>query len=127
MSRPIAAGERLATRRTYTAAEVAAFAELTLDTGRHHVQADPEGRVMVHGLLVAALPTQLGGELHYLAREMRFEFLRPVFTGDTIEAELVVLRADPAPDRFDVELEVVCRNQAGKEVLRGASRGIIRR
>jgi acyl dehydratase len=121
----IKAGDRFSTSRTFTDADVATFAALTGDRGRHHVERDARGRLMVHGLLVAAVPTKLGGDLHYIAREMTFEFVRPVFTGDTVDCELAIVEAAPAADRLEVRMEVVCRNQDGMDVIRGASRGII--
>lgn len=88
---------------------------------------DSKGRVMVQGLLTATLPTKLGGDLNYIARKMTFEFLRPVFVGDMVTCEGTVVEVTESEDRFDVSLSFECRNQEGKEVLRGMTEGIIRR
>jgi 3-hydroxybutyryl-CoA dehydratase len=88
---------------------------------------DAEGRIMIQGLLTATLPTKLGGDLNYIARRMTFEFVRPVFVGDTVRCEGTVLKADEAEDRLNVTMSIVCVNQDGKEVLRGGTEGIIRR
>ena len=112
--------------RTFTSEDVAAFAEISGDKGIHHMEPDSKGRVMVQGLLTATLPTKLGGDLNYIARVLRFEFVRPVFVGDTITCEGVVRRVERGPGRLDVSLSVVCLNQDGKEVMRGSSEGIIR-
>ena len=88
---------------------------------------DSKGRVMVQGLLTATLPTKLGGDLNYIARKMTFEFIRPVFVGDTVTCEGTVVEVAESEDRFDVSLSFGCRNQEGKEVLRGGTVGIIRR
>jgi 3-hydroxybutyryl-CoA dehydratase len=122
----VRAGDRFTTTRSFTAHEVTSFAALTGDRGRHHLQPDGRGRLVVHGLLVAAVPTQLGGELDYIAREMVFEFLRPVFTGDTIDCELLITEAVEKADRLELQMAVTCRNHEGKDVLRGSSRGIVR-
>ena len=81
---------------------------------------------MVQGLLTATLPTKSGGDMNYIAREMNFEFLRPVFVGDTITCEGVIEKVSKADGRLNVSMSVVCRNQEGKEVLRGGTEGIIR-
>jgi 3-hydroxybutyryl-CoA dehydratase len=88
---------------------------------------DSEGRIMIQGLLTATLPTKLGGDLNYIARSMAFEFLRPVFVGDTVTCEGTVLTLDEAGDRLNVSMSILCRNQDGKDVLRGKTEGIIRR
>ena len=81
---------------------------------------------MVHGLLTATLPTKLGGDMNYIAREIAFEFLRPVFVGDTIRCETEITHLAPSEGRLTMASIFVCRNQYGKEVLRGRTHGIIR-
>ena len=90
------------------------------------MQADLQGRIMVQGLLTATLPTKLGGDMNYIARHIVFDFTRPVFTGDTVTCEGTVEKVEPAGGRLNVSLSFVCRNQEGKEVLRGRTEGIIR-
>lgn len=51
------------------------------------MEKDEQGRLMVHGLLTASIGTKIGGDLNYIARNMNLDFLRPVFTGDTITCE----------------------------------------
>ena len=103
------------------------FAEISGDRGVHHMVPDRDGRIMIQGLLTATLPTKLGGDLNYIARKMTFEFLRPVFVGDTVTCEGTVLKAEESDDRLVVSMSVLCRNQDGKDVLRGETEGIIRR
>lgn len=62
--------------RTFTEEETLQFAHLTGDRGRHHMERDEKGRLMVHGLLTASIGTKIGGDLHYIAREMVNEFVR---------------------------------------------------
>ncbi|MDE1852402.1 MAG: MaoC family dehydratase N-terminal domain-containing protein [Thaumarchaeota archaeon] len=119
-------GRKSSYRRTFTLEDVRAFAEISGDKGVHHMKPDGKGRIMVQGLLTATLPTKLGGDLNYIAREMAFEFSRPVFVGDTITCEGLVEKVVPETGRLNVLMTVVCRNQDGKEVLRGRTDGIIR-
>ena len=79
-------GERSSFERTFTTKDVELFAELSGDKGSHHTSPDSEGRLMVHGLLTATVPTKLGGDINYIAREITYEFLRSAFTGDTARA-----------------------------------------
>jgi acyl dehydratase len=121
----IEVGSRTEWRRTFTVADVRAFSEVSGDRGVHHVESDGEGRLMVQGLLTATLPTKLGGDLNYLARDMRFEFLRPVFTGEEIVCASVCTRAERQPNRTYAEFAITCTNPAGKEVLRATTTGVI--
>jgi acyl dehydratase len=122
----IEAGQRATHQRTFTAEDVESFAELSGDRGIHHVKPDSKGRIMVQGLLTASIPTKLGGDMNYIAREMVFEFVRPVYVGDTVTCEAVVTRVESGKERVEVEMEMVCRNQEGKEVLLGRTRGVVR-
>ncbi len=119
-------GERSSYERTFTTKDVELFAELSGDKGSHHTSPDSEGRLMVHGLLTATVPTKLGGDINYIAREITYEFLRPVFTGDTVRVDGLVTKVDTAEGQLNVSMEFICHNQNGKEVLRGKTNGIIR-
>lgn len=119
-------GQKAAYERTFTAEDVRSFAELSGDKGIHHMRPDSKGRTMVQGLLTATLPTKLGGDLNYVARELEFHFVRPVFVGDTVRCEAVVTKVERAEGRLNVAMEMVCKNQQGEEVLLGKTRGIIR-
>ena len=81
---------------------------------------------MVHGLLTASIGTKVGEELHYIARELVSEFIRPVFTGDTITCELTLTNVEQMEGYKKVSIESVYRNQHEKTVLVGTSYGIIR-
>ena len=122
----IEVGQKASYERTFTAEDVRSFAEISGDKGVHHMQPDSKGRTMIQGLLTATLPTKLGGDMNYIAGEMTFRFVRPVFVGDTVRCEGVVTKAEPGDGRLNVSMEFVCRNQAGKEVLVGKTRGVIR-
>jgi 3-hydroxybutyryl-CoA dehydratase len=121
----IAVGDVRTYTRTFTEEDVRLFARVSRDEGVQHMQADEQGRLWVHGLLTATLPTKLGGDLSYLARTMDFEFVRPVFVGDTIECRTTCVSAHQEPGRLACSFEVVCVNQHGKDVLRARSSGVI--
>jgi 3-hydroxybutyryl-CoA dehydratase len=111
--------------RVFTVEDVRHFSEVSGDRGVHHVELDAQGRLMVQGLLTATLPTKLGGDLSYLALEMLFEFLRPVFTGDVIDCVSTTTKVERQPGRTYAEFAISCTNQAGKEVLRASTKGVI--
>ncbi|KGX92311.1 enoyl-CoA hydratase [Pontibacillus halophilus JSM 076056 = DSM 19796] len=119
-------GDVFTWERTFTNEEVLEFGQLSGDQGLHHVQPDEQGRLMVHGLLTASIGTKIGGDLNYIAREMVSEFIRPVFTGDTITCEVTLTDVAQAEGLKRVKMITVYRNQKGKEVLTGSSHGIVR-
>ncbi len=122
----IKVGQKRTYERTFTARDIELFAELSGDKGVHHVEPDDEGRIMVQGLLTASVPTKLGGDINYIAREMTFEFLRPVFAGDTVTAEGTITSVEKGDGFLKVSIDIVCRNQNQKEVLLGKTHGIVR-
>lgn len=72
------------------------------------------------------LPTKVGGDHNVLARSMNFEFLRPVFTGDTIRCDVKIEKYEAkGNDRIGIAASFICTNQHGKEVLNGDFAGII--
>ncbi len=122
----IKVGDVFKYERRFTEEEVFEFANITGDKGRHHMEYDENGRLMVHGLLTASIGTKVGEELHYIARELVSEFIRPVFTGDTITCELTLTNIEQMEGCKKVSIESVYRNQHEKTVLVGTSYGIIR-
>jgi acyl dehydratase len=119
-------GEKRSWQRTFTEEDIRLFAKFTGDEGVHHLVPDERGRLMVHGLLTATLPTKIGGDINFIARELTFQFHRPVFAGDTIECEVTLVAVDPAEGFTNIASEWTCRNQNGKEVMAGRAYGIIR-
>jgi len=118
-------GTELVAERTFTAEAVDAFTELSGDRGRHHLQADAQGRRIVHGLLVASLATEIGGRIDYLSRTMEFEFLRPVFVGDTVRCTARVDQVERKPGKTRLWITLRYQNQADEEVLRATTRGVV--
>jgi 3-hydroxybutyryl-CoA dehydratase len=111
--------------RTFTLEDVRAFTEVSGDRGRHHLEPDAQGRLLVHGLLTATLFTEIGGRLNYLAREMKFEFIRPVFTGDHLRVVFTIDELDVQEGRTALAGSAVCSNQHGKEVMNATTNGVI--
>ncbi len=112
--------------RTFTAEDIYLFNQVSGDQGVHHVTPDEQGRLMVHGLLTATIPTKLGGDMNFISREMLFQFHRPVFGGDTIHCDVTIVEFEAA-DQYDrLRVEFVCQNQDGKRVMSGHAVGVVR-
>src|ERR671933_144298 len=85
-----------------------------------------EEDVRLFGRLSGTLPTKIGGDLNVIAREMVFEFHRPVFTGDIVRCEVTIARLERVEGRTNMTATWVCRNQHGKDVLTGHVHGVVR-
>jgi len=119
-------GDIITFERTFTAEDVKLFTTVSGDEGSHHVTPDDQGRLVIQGLLTATLPTKVGGDHNVLARTMNFEFLRPVFTGDTIKCEVMIEQYErQVNNRISIRTSFLCANQNEKQVLRGSFAGVI--
>lgn len=129
MQDPIFAGRKLTYSRVITREDIVQFAHLSGDYGDHHVVPDENGRLVAHGLLVLTVPTRMGTDLHYLAHTMNWMFIRPVYDGDTVTANITLPVVKPVEDskgrRLEVTMLVKVLNQDGKQVVRGESTGVI--
>ncbi len=99
IERGIRSGDQVSLTRTFTDRDVAQFGRLTGDMNPYHfcpdfARATRFGRPIAHGLLVASMLTEVGGQWAWLATEMSFKFTAPVFSGDTITLELEVVSQD---------------------------------
>jgi 3-hydroxybutyryl-CoA dehydratase len=119
-------GDVISWQRTFTEDDVRRFSHVSGDAGVHHVRLDALGRLMVQGLLTATLPTKIGGDLNFIAREMTFQFHRPVFVGDTVQCGVTITALEPAEQTTRMSAQWVCCNQDGQEVMTGQAHGVIR-
>lgn len=125
MTEELRPGLRREWTRLITADDVRRFGEVSGDQGRHHVEPDAQGRVLAQGLLTASLPTKLGGDLHYIARTMTFDFLRPVYSGDRLKCWAVVETVVEQSTRYKLTFRFEVENQDGAVVLKGRTAGQI--
>lgn len=107
-------------RRTITDADVQATIRLTGDHGGYHVDeafARKAGfrAIIAPRLLQASMGTKLGGDLNFLAREITFRYLKPVYAGDTLDVEMAVTAIESSKNRIRLEGQIT--NQAGEVVL----------
>lgn len=118
-------GRTFTFRRTFTDGDVAMFCGVTGDYNPYHQDAEFAresfyGRLTVPGLLTGSMLTHIGGLLGFLATEMSFEYLAPVFVSDTITCNVTVLAKD---ESRRVECGASFTNGDGAEVLRASFAG----
>ena len=120
-------GDRFCVRRTFTAEDVAAFARLSRDDNPVHssdkwVEAKGFDGKICHGLLVAAMVTEIGGQIGWLASGMRMKFKKPVYFGETICCRFTIGAIDAGRR---ARADVVYTNAQGETVLEAELTGIL--
>ena len=114
-------------QRSFTIEDVLHFAEITGDKGKHHIIPDEQGRVIVHGLLTASLPTKIGGDLNFLIRNVTNEFLRPVYSGETINCKVTLALFESIGKFYKLKFNIECTNEKNKIVLKGVGDGVVKK
>ncbi len=124
----------LTTVRTVSESDILSFAGLSGDNNRIHTDAEFSkgaqfGRQVAHGMLGLSIASGLAWRTGILEgtvmafREVNdWKFIKPIFIGDTVHAELLVTetKALPRIGGGSVSIQVDVRNQAGETVMKGA-------
>lgn len=110
---------------TFSREDVEAFARLSGDRGRHHVEPDAQGRLIVHGLLVCAVPTRLGAEIDYVARDSQWLFIRPIYVGRPMSAKVKINAVEAEERWWRIGMDIRIRDENGRIAVRGESNGVI--
>jgi acyl dehydratase len=114
-------GDVFTFRRTFTDGDVSIFCGVTGDFNPYHIdetfaQSSWFGRRNIPGLLTGSMLTHIGGMVGFLATEMNFQYLLPVYVGDTVTCDVVFVEKVEAKRRF--KGEATFTNQDGAVVLR---------
>lgn len=121
------AGDSFTITRTFTEADMIAFAGITRDYNPVHFDdrfsavKNFKGRIC-HGLLVAGMLTEIGGQIGWLASVMNFRFKKPVYFGDTVTCKLTITEID-VKNRARAFAKYL--NEAGVVVLEADLEGIV--
>ena len=121
-------GQTATIQKTFSEADVTAFAGVSLDINPVHVSEGYAknslfGKRIVHGMLTASLISAvLGNRLPgpgtiYLGQELKF--MAPVYLGDDITAQVEIIELKP--EKKIVRLNTTCVNQDGKTVVSGVA------
>jgi len=120
-------GDSFAVSRTFTEPDTMAFADISRDYNPVHFDhrfakvRNFHGRIC-HGLLVASILTEIGGQIGWLASGMNLRFKKPVYFGDTIECCFTITELD---DRNRARAEAVFKNQQDEIVMEAHLTGVI--
>ena len=120
-------GDSFTIKRTFTEEDMIAFAGITRDYNPVHFDhrfaavKNFNSRIC-HGLLVAGMLTEVGGQIGWLASVMNFRFKKPVYFGDTIFCKLTLTDID---DRNRARALADYKNEDGVLVLEAELEGIV--
>jgi 3-hydroxybutyryl-CoA dehydratase len=123
----LTAGDTFKVIRRFTEQDMKAFADITRDYNPVHFDSRFAGakkfkRRICHGLLVASILTEIGGQIGWLASIMNFHFKQPVFFGDTITCTFTITAID---EGNRAKAKAVYENQDGMIVLKAELNGIL--
>jgi acyl dehydratase len=121
------AGDAFSVERRFSAEEVKRFADMTRDYNpvhfdRRYTAAKGFRGPICHGLMVAAMISEIGGQIGWLASDMRFRFKKPVYPGDRIVCRLVITEV---AENGRAAASAEFRNQDGIAVIEGSLEGIL--
>ena len=113
-------GQVFTFRRTFTAGDVALFCGVTGDYNPYHIdqtflEESWFKRPIIPGLLTGSMITHIGGMIGFLASEMEFKFVSPVYVGDTITCTVTFVQKDEVKRKLRARATYV--TQSGEEVL----------
>jgi acyl dehydratase len=120
-------GDTFSVARTFSEQDVIRFADISRDYNPVHLDErfakakNLDGRIC-HGLLVASLLTEIGGQIGWLASGMRFKFKKPVYFGDTVRCDFTITDID---ERGRAKAEALFTNGSGETVLEALLTGIL--
>lgn len=121
------AGDTFSVSRSFSEQDVVSFSGISRDYNPVHFDErfakakNFDGRIC-HGLLVASLLTEIGGQIGWLASGMRLEFRKPVYFGDTVKCDFTIIHID---GRGCAKAAAVFTNESGVTVLEASLTGIL--
>ena len=120
-------GDTFSVVRKFTKKETESFGNITKDYNpvhydRRFIEAKKLNGPICHGLLVASLITEIGGQIGWLASGMDFRFKKPVYFEDTITCTFTITEIN---ERGKAKGEAVYRNQDEIIVLEATLKGIL--
>ena len=120
-------GDTFSLTRSFTEKEVSLFADLTHDYNPVHFEVrfarakNFEG-LICHGLLVASMISEIGGQIGWLASEMNFRFKKPVYLGEAVRCRFTLNRMS---EKGKAEAEAVFTTTDGTVVIEAHLKGIV--
>jgi 3-hydroxybutyryl-CoA dehydratase len=123
----LSVGDTFSVTRTFTEEEVIQFAGITKDYNPVHfderfAKVKNFNSRICHGLLVASMVTEIGGQIGWLASGMDFVFKKPVFFGDTVTCSFTITELD---DRGRARADAQFFQEDGELILEAVVTGII--
>ena len=119
-------GDIFSVARKFTENDMNLFADVTRDYNPVHfdkrfTKVKGFDSRICHGLLVASMITEIGGQMGWLATDMSFSFKKPVYFGDSIVCNLVISEQN---DNGWFNAKAEYKNQNGTIVIEALLKGI---
>lgn len=119
------AGDTFSVSRQFSELDVSLFADISQDYNPVHFDErftrtkNFHGRVC-HGLLVASLITEIGGQIGWLASGMSFKFKKPVYFNHTVRCDFTITEIN---NRGRAKAEALFFNDDGDIIIEATLTG----
>ena len=118
-------GDIFSISREFTEKDMNLFADITRDYNPVHfderfTKLKGFSSRICHGLLVASMLSEIGGQIGCLASEMRFSYKKPVYFGDSIVCNLIITELN---DNGWINAKAEYKNQNGTIVIEAFLKG----
>ncbi|CAM5331495.1 hypothetical protein SAVIM338S_00925 [Streptomyces avidinii] len=122
---PVSVGDVFGWTRSVEPEEVGAFGMLVGDLAQHH-QTQGNQPLVVHGLLLVGLVSQLAAQFHFIGHEFSATFHAPAFCGRELTARMVVAELRPVGALgWSSRLQCDVVGPGGQLLLTGSAVGVI--
>ena len=123
----LSVGDAFFVSRTFSEQDVIRFAAISRDYNPVHfderfAKAKHYDARICHGLLIATMITEIGGQIGWLASGMNFRFIKPVYVGETVKCHFTITKID---ERGRAKAEAVFTNGYGEAVAEAVLTGIV--
>lgn len=120
-------GDTFTVSRTFSAQDVVRFGDMSRDYNPIHfdkrfTSVKNFDDLICHGLLIASMVTEIGGQIGWLASAMTLQFKKPVYIGNTIQCDLTITDID---EKGRAEAKAILKNEHGAVVLECILNGIV--
>ncbi|MBU2512645.1 MaoC family dehydratase [bacterium] len=125
--RGLKAGIAFSISRTFSKKDIADFARISRDDNPIHsdesfIKSKNMKGPICHGMLVASMLTEIGGQIGWLAAGMDIQFKKPVYVGETVTCHFTITSIDEQ-DRATAEIRF--ENSNRETVIEATLTGIL--
>ena len=115
-------GDEMSYERCFTRQDILNFAEISQDKGEQHMRLE---KPVLQGLLIATLPTKLGGDIDFIAISFECSFLKYAYADENLICTVRVESKLKQSKRIKCSYSFRCVNASGELITKGTFKGFV--